>query len=155
MPAADWADARAAMLLDPDVINLNCGSFGPTPRPVFERVTRLRQRLAAEPMDFLLRELPPLLWAARERLASFVRGDPRRLVFTQNVTASINLVASSLKLSSPGEVLLSDHEYGAMHWCWERAARRLGLTLRTFALPTTAEDPGAIVEAAVKAMNPR
>ena len=67
MPAADWAAARAAMLLDPDVINLNTGSFGPTPRPVFERVTELRQQLAAEPMDFLVRKLPPLLWAARTR----------------------------------------------------------------------------------------
>jgi isopenicillin-N epimerase len=158
MPAAvdaanpDWADARAAMLLDPDVINLNCGSFGPTPRPVFERATQLRHRLAAEPMDFLLRELPPLLWAARERLASFVGGEAKRLVFTQNVTASINVVASSLRLSAPGEILLSDHEYGAMHWCWQRAARRLGLTLRTFELPTMAEDPAIIVEAAAAAM---
>jgi isopenicillin-N epimerase len=92
MPDADWA-ARAAMLLDADVINLNCGSFGPTPRPVFDRVTELRRQLAAEPMDFLLRRLPPLLWQARERLAEFLRGDPKRLIFTPNVTASINLVA--------------------------------------------------------------
>ena len=35
----DWSAARAAMMLAPDVVNLNSGSFGPTPRPVFERVT--------------------------------------------------------------------------------------------------------------------
>jgi isopenicillin-N epimerase len=155
MPAADWSAARAAMLLDPAVANLNTGSFGPTPRPVFERVTRLRVRQAEEPMDFLLRQLPDLLWRARERLAAFLGGDSRRLIFTANVTTGINLVASSLPLASPGEVLLTDHEYGAMHWCWERAARRLGLTLRTFALPTTTEDPAAIVTAAVAAMTPR
>jgi isopenicillin-N epimerase len=154
MPAADWAAARAAMLLDPAVINLNCGSFGPTPRPVFERVTRLREQLAAEPMDFLLRKLPPLLWAARTHLADFLNAEVKRLVFTQNVTASVNLVASSLRLSSPGAILLTDHEYGAMHWCWQRAARRLGLTLRTFPLPTNAEDPAAIVETAAAAMSP-
>ncbi len=34
------------MLLDPAVVNLNTGSFGPLPRVVFEEVTRLRQRLA-------------------------------------------------------------------------------------------------------------
>ena len=152
MPAAEWGAARAAMLLDPDVINLNCGSFGPTPRSVFERVTHLRRRLAAEPMDFLLRQLPPLLWTARERLAAFLNGDPKRLIFTQNVTASVNGVASSLRLAAPGEILLTDHEYGAMHWTWQRAARRLGLTLRTFPLPTMAEDPAVIVEAAAAAM---
>lgn len=154
-PAAttDWPAARAAMMLDPEVTNLNCGSFGPTARAVFDRATELRARQAAEPMDFLLRQLPPLLWEARSRLASFLGGDARRLMFTQNVTASVNLVASSLRLASPGEILLTDHEYGAMHWCWQRAARRLGLTLRTFALPTDAEDPALVVEAAAAAMN--
>jgi isopenicillin-N epimerase len=41
-----------------------------------------------------------------------------------------------------------------MHWCWDRAARRQGLTLRTFPLPTRTEGPGAIVEAACAAMTP-
>jgi isopenicillin-N epimerase len=157
MPAADlsWPAARARMLLGPDVANLNTGSFGPLPRCVFERVTELRRRLAEEPMDFLLRQVPPLLWEARERLARFLGGDARRLVFTANVSASINLIASSLCLPSPGEVLLTDHEYGAMHWCWERAARRQALTVRTFPLPALAEHPGEIVEAACAAMTPR
>ena len=98
-------------------------------------------------MDFLLRQQPPLLWEARERLARFLGGDPCRLFFTANVTAAVNLVASGLRLASPGEILLTDHEYGAMHWCWERIAQRRGLTLRTFGLPTMANDPGEIIEA--------
>ena len=155
MPDSFWTAARERMLLDPTAINLNTGSFGPLPRPVFERVTDLRRRLAEEPMDFLVRGAPPLLWAARERLASFLHADPRRLVFTANVTAAVNLVASSLSLAAPGEILLTDHEYGAMHWCWERAAQRLGLTIRTFPLPTMATAPAEIVAAAVAAMTER
>jgi isopenicillin-N epimerase len=143
------------MLLDPAVTNLNTGSFGPLPRPVFERVTELRRLLAAGPMDFLLRQAPPLLWEARRRLADFVGGDPKRLVFTANVTAAVNLVASSLRLAAPGEILLTDHEYGAMHWCWERAAGRQGLTLRTFPLPVLPASPQEIVDAAVAAMTER
>jgi isopenicillin-N epimerase len=143
------------MLLDPTVINLNTGSFGPLPLPVFERVTHLRQRLAAEPMDFLLRQLPPLLWEARERLADYLQGDPTRLVFTANVSVAINIIAAGLRLSTPGEILLTDHEYGAMHWCWERAAQRQGLTLRTFPLPILASEPGEIVEALARAITPR
>jgi isopenicillin-N epimerase len=150
-----WRAARAQMLLDPDVVNLNTGSFGPLPRIVFERVTALRRRLAEEPMDFFLRGAPPLLWEARCRLAEFLKADPRRLVFTVNVTASVNIVASSLNLAAPGEILLTDHEYGAMQWCWERAAQHLGLSIRTFPLPVLAADPGEIVEAAVAAMTER
>src|SRR5215831_7889038 len=150
-----WSDARARVLLDPTVANLNTGSFGPLPHCVFERVTALRHRLAEEPMDFLIRQAPPLLWEARERLAAFLGGDPRRLVFTANVTASVNIVAAALRLAAPGEVLLTDHEYGAMHWCWERAAQRLGLTVRTFPLPILAADPAEIVAAAEAALTPR
>jgi isopenicillin-N epimerase len=151
----DWQSARAAMLLDPTVANLNTGSFGPWPRIVFDRVTQLRERLAAEPMDFLIRQLPPRLWEARRRLAEFVGADPRRLIFTANVTAAINVVAAGLQLAAPGEILLTDHEYGAMHWCWERAAQRQGLTVRTFPLPVTTEDPQEIVAAFGQAMNER
>jgi isopenicillin-N epimerase len=151
MPVADWSDARARMILDPCVTNLNTGSFGPLPRLVFEEVTRLRRRLAEEPMDFLLRQGPPLLWRARQRLAELLGGDPCRLAFMANVTAAINTVAAGLRLSAPGEILLTDHEYGAMHWCWERAAQRQGLILRTFALPTMAQSADEIVEAACAA----
>ncbi len=151
----DWAAARAAMHLDPAVAMLNTGSFGPLPKPVFDRVTDLRRQLAAGPTDFFVRRLPPLLWHARERLAGFLGTAPHRLVFTANVSAAINLVASGLRLASPGEVLLTDHEYGAMHWCWERACQRQGLTLRTFPLPTLPRDPGEVVAAAVRALSPR
>src|SRR6516165_8169473 len=153
--AAFWSDARARMMLEPSVVNLNTGSFGPLSQPVFERVTELRRRLAEEPMDFYLRQLPPLLWRARERLAGFLHVDPRRLMFTANVSVSINIVANSLRLAAPGEILITDHEYGSMHWCWERAAQRQGLTLRTFALPIMAEDPGEIVEAFCRAATER
>jgi isopenicillin-N epimerase len=151
----DHAQARSAILLDPNVANLNTGSFGPLPKVVFERVTQLRRRLAEEPMDFLLREMPAHLWHARETLADYLHADARRLIFTANVTASVNLIASSLTLAAPGEILLTDHEYGAMHWCWERAAQRLGLTLRTFPVPILARDPHEIVDAACAAMSPR
>lgn len=155
MNTVNWSDARAQMMLDPEVINLNTGSFGPLSRVVFERVSALRRRLAEEPMDFFIRRTPPLLWEARERLAQFLGGEPRRLCFTANVSSAINVVANGLRLATPGEVLLTDHEYGAMHWCWERAAQRQGLTLKTFPLPTMAREPGEIVEAVRAAITPK
>ena len=148
----DWTAARASVPLDPTVCMLNTGSYGPTPTPVFDRVTELRRRLAAGPTDFFTRQMPPLLWDARVRTAQFLGTTPERLVFTGNVSMAINLVASGLRLNVPGEILLTDHEYGAMQWCWERAAQRQGLTIRTYPLPTMAKDPSEIIGAAVKAM---
>ncbi len=146
---------RNQMMLDPTVINLNTGSFGPLSRPVFDAVTALRQRLAAEPMDFFIRQAPPLLAEARARLANFLHADSTRLVFTVNTTSAINTVAAGLVLPAPGEILMTDHEYGAMQWTWERAAHRQGLTVRTFPLPRLPNDPAEIVAAAAQAMTPR
>lgn len=140
------------MMLAPDTAYLNAGACGPLPRCVFDRVTAMRRHLAEEPMDFLLRAVPGLLWAARARLAGFLGGDPRRLIFTTNTTMAINLVASSLALAAPGEILLTDHEYVTMRWCWERAAARLGLTVRTFAVPALPLDGGELLAAATRAM---
>jgi|SRR5579883_583156 len=153
--APDWSAARQKIILDPTVTMLNTGSFGPLPEPVFARATELRRHLAAGPTDFFVRQAPPLLWEARERTAAFLGTVPQRLVFTTNVSAAINLVASGLRLAAPGEILMSDHEYGAMIWCWQRVGQRQGLTIRTFELPTLATDPAEIVQAAVKAMTPR
>ncbi|HVL12317.1 MAG TPA: aminotransferase class V-fold PLP-dependent enzyme [Gemmata sp.] len=150
-----WAAARGKMILDPTVTMLNTGSFGPLPRPVFDRATELRLRLAAGPTDFFVRQVPPLLWEARERAAAFLGCRPERLVFTANVSAAINLVASGLRLASPGEILMTDHEYGAMVWCWQRVGQRQALGVRTFRLPTMTDDPGEIVDAMVKAITPR
>lgn len=152
---SDWGNTRGLMLLDSRVAYLNAGSIGPLPRAVFDRVTGFRQELAAEPVDFLLRRVPPLLWAARERLAGYLGGDPRQLVLTTNVTGAVNLVASGLSLASPGEILLTDHEYQPMRTCWERAAQRQGLTVTTLRLPREPADPEEIVEAAAAAMGPR
>ena len=132
----DWAAARADVWHDPTVAMLNTGSFGPLPKPVFDHVTELRRRLAAGPTDFLVRQVPPLLWQARQRLAAFLGTEPHRLVFTANVSAAINLVASGLTYPADGDILLTDHEYLAMRWVWERVAKRTGLALRTFPLPT-------------------
>jgi isopenicillin-N epimerase len=106
-------------------------------------------------MDFLLRQAPPLLWQARERLAEFLGAAPERLVFTQNVTTAINIVAASLRLSAPGDILMCDREYGSMQWAWERAARRQGLTVRFIHLPLMPADAGEIVEAYRAAITPR
>ncbi|MFT7837821.1 aminotransferase class V-fold PLP-dependent enzyme [Saccharothrix sp. BKS2] len=155
MPEIDWALVRGRVLLDPTAAHLNAGSGGPLPRPVFDRVSGFRAHLAAAPMDFLLREVPPLLWTARERLARFLGGDPHRLVLTTNATAAVNLVASSLRLAAPGEILLTDQEYAPMRWCWERAAARQGLTVRTVALPERPTGPGDLVDVVTAAMGPR
>src|SRR5215211_2002493 len=55
-------------LLDPDVIFLNHGSYGATPKPVFEAYQNWQLRLEHQPVLFLGRELPTLMREARTAL---------------------------------------------------------------------------------------
>ena len=148
----NWTIARQLVPLDPTVTMLNTGSFGPTPTPVLAYAAKVREELAAGPTNYYMRTLPPLLWQAREATAAFLGTTPERLVFTSNVSVAINFVAHGLRLNAPGEILMTDHEYGAMVWCWQRAGQRHRLNVKTFALP---RDPDEIVEAATRAMTPK
>jgi isopenicillin-N epimerase len=154
MSRVDPQGARDRMLLPPSVVYLNAGSFGPLPCMVSDAVAELRRRLAENPADFMLRHVPSLLWSAREDLAGFVGCAPERLLFTASVSAATSVVASSLPLAAPGEILLSDQEYLTMRWCWDRVAERSGLSIRLFPLPEMPSDPEEIVASAVRAMGP-
>jgi isopenicillin-N epimerase len=143
---ASWSEARDEMMLKPDAVYLNAGSFGPLPRPVFERACELRRRSAVDPTDFMLRDLPRLLWRARERLGEFIGASPERLMFSHSVSAAVGLVANSISVPSPGEILLTDREYPTMSRCWERAAQRLGLSIRVIRLPDDPSDHARLLD---------
>src|SRR5689334_4365035 len=93
-------DYRSHWQLRPGTIYLNHGSFGPPPLPVRADRAHWQARLDAQPMDFFVREYEPAWHAARARLAQFVHCDPADLVFVENSTAGMNVVASSCKLQA-------------------------------------------------------
>jgi len=55
-------------LLDPEVVFLNHGSFGATPRPVFEAYQAWQRRVETQPVSFLATELFDHLKHARQAL---------------------------------------------------------------------------------------
>ena len=104
---------RDHFLIDPDVTFLNHGSFGATPRPVFEVYQEWQRRLEYQPVDFMTNQLQPALTAARQRLARYVGSGDDDLFFVPNATFGVNIAARSLDLGPDDEVLTSDQEYGA------------------------------------------
>ena len=115
-------------LLDPSVTFLNHGSFGATPRPVFEEYQRWQLELERQPVEFLGRRFNGLMAESRTVLGEYLGTHADNLVYTQNVTISMNIVARSLDLGVGDEVLASDHEYGAMDRTWRFLAKEHGFT---------------------------
>jgi isopenicillin-N epimerase len=121
-----WKELQTEWDLREGTIYLNHGSFGPPPRKVQKVRDDWSHLLDSQPMDFFWRKFEPALLEARSQLAKFVGTTEPNLVCVDNATYGMNVVAQSIQLSAEDEVLLTNHEYGAVHRVWERACRRAG-----------------------------
>jgi len=117
---------RSAWSIQDDVTYLNHGSFGPAPLVVQECREDWSRRLQRQPMDFFLREMELALDEAIASLAKFVGAEPRDMVFVDNATVAMNVVAENIELKSGDEVLLNDHEYGAVFRIWRQKCEQVG-----------------------------
>ena len=142
----DWEPYRALIPRRPGQINLNAGTLSPTPRPVWDATTQLREEMAIDGTRFFWDALPPLLEASRRRLGAFLGVGTERLLLLPNVTFAMNLAIAALPLREGDEVVLADACYGAMRMALERRAAAAGALLKTVALPLDATDPDQIVE---------
>lgn len=146
---------RNHWLLDPDITFLNHGSFGATPVAVLARQDEYRTRMEREPVRFLVRELEPLLDAARESLAAFVGADAAGIAFVANATAGVNAVVRSLDLDKHDQLLVTTHEYNASRNALEYAAQLAGAQVRVVEVPFPIASPEAIVERVIDAVTQR
>lgn len=150
-----WAHWKDQWELRPDTIYLNHGSFGPPPRPVRQARQHWQDRLDTQPIDFFLRQYEPAWRQARQRLADFVGTSDGNLIFVDNATMAMNIVADSFPLAAGDEVLLTDHEYGAVQRIWQRACQRQGARVSTVTLPLPCRDRAELVQAVAEAMTER
>ena len=146
MEESDWAALRAQYLNAPDEFYLNTGSWGVTPRPVFDSyVTRLRQ-LELNPTrgrGSLHKELRK----SRERFGSFLNVPPEDVAFLPNVTAAINVIVNGLRWEAEDEILTTDQEYGAILNCLHNASVQSGVKIVKAKIPVPPESPEVILDA--------
>lgn len=126
---------RSHWHLAPGVTYLNHGSFGLSPQSVKAERRRWLELVEADPMDFFVRQQEPELAKMRAKLGELLGATAADLALVENATVAMNAVAASVKLQPGDEVLLDDHEYGAVKRIWQRACERSGAVLREVELP--------------------
>lgn len=137
---------KSKFLLDPDVIFLNHGSFGATPRPVFDVYLDWQRKLEKQPVLFLGRELQGYLEQARISLGHYLNTNPNNLVYIPNATFGINIIARSLDLGQGDEILITNHEYGACQRVWRFICKKTGASLIKQAISLPVKDDDDIVD---------
>ena len=152
--------------LEPDLVFLNHGSFGATPRVVLEEQARLRAELEANPVRFIHREMEAPLDESRRRLAALIGADPEGLAFVPNATCGVNTALAALTgqcpfdATEPGEVqvgpgdevLILDPEYNATANATRFAAERVGASVRVVPVPFPLADAAEITSRVLDAI---
>ncbi|WP_055485731.1 aminotransferase class V-fold PLP-dependent enzyme [Streptomyces sp. WMMB 322] len=138
----DGRPAAGAWSLDPAMKHLNHGSFGAVPLVAQERQNALRAEMDRSPVVWFP-ALPQRVAATRAELAGFLGVAPDELALVPNASAGASTVYAGLPRRRGGEILVTDHGYGAVTMGAERLARRWGGTVRTARVPLDADEEQA------------
>ena len=141
-----WTEIASNWNVRPDTTYLNHGSFGLPPICVTQTRSEWIERLNSNPMDFFDRKQEELINGTLTQLAEFVGTRRENIVFVDNATYGMNVVADSFPLESGDEILLNDHEYGAVHRIWNRACERVGANVVCATLPARIESREQVVD---------
>jgi isopenicillin-N epimerase len=142
-------------LLDPNVVFLNHGSYGATPKPVFEAYQNWQLRLERQPVLFLGREFNSIILESRQALGQYLNADADDLAYIPNATHGVNIIAHSLRLQPGDEVLTTDHEYGACDYTWEFICSKAGARYIHQPIPLPVQSDAEIVEQFWLGVSPR
>ena len=155
MSISSVATLRDQFLLDKSVTFLNHGSFGACPIPVFEEYQRWQLELERQPVEFIGRRFDGLMAEARAGIAKFLNTDAANLVYVQNATSGLNVIARSFPLEQGDEILTTDHEYGALDMTWEWMCGKSGAKYIKQAIPAPVTTHADFVEIFWSGVTPR
>ena len=108
-----------------------------------------------EPVDFLVRKMPPLVDESRDALARLIGADPADVVFVQNATAGVNSVIRSLEFRPGDEILVTAHDYNACRNVIRYVAQRTGAVVVQADLPLPINSPRQVIDAILERVTPR
>ncbi len=152
---ADWERWRVEWSIPDGVTYLNHGSFGPSPKVVQQARQQCSDRLESQPMDFFVRQMEKALDDACRQLGQFLGADGNDLIFVDNATTGMNIVADNVDLQPDDEVLVGDHEYSAVLRLWRRACNRRRARLVTSKIPCPIADGQELVDGLFGAVTER
>ncbi|MGI5142494.1 aminotransferase class V-fold PLP-dependent enzyme [Streptomyces sp. CA-106110] len=139
---ADGRPAAEAWSLDPALKHLNHGSFGAVPLVAQARQQELRAEMERSPVVWFPAQ-PQRIAETRSELAAFLGVSADDLALVPNASAGASVVFAGLERRRGGEIVVTDHGYGAVTMGAERLARRWGGRVRTARVPLDVDEEQA------------
>ena len=121
-----FSKLKKSFMLDPEIIHLNHGSFGATPKPIFDSLISWQKKLEYNPTKHLGLDIFTQLDISRDYLAQYINCHKDDVVFFPNPSTALNTVIRSLPLKKDDEILTTNHEYGALDKTWNFICKKTG-----------------------------
>lgn len=165
--AAHGADPRATrvarglapaedFLFAPELVYLQTGSLGPTPRPVMERTIAAWKELELNPSFYGYGAQEHAMDdVVRAGAARFLGCRTEEIVVTRCTTEGMNVLAQGLTFAAGDRILTTDQEHPGGRHCWDYVAKRYGVAIDVVPIPPGENDAQAIVDRFAKAITPR
>jgi selenocysteine lyase/cysteine desulfurase len=111
----DWGSVRSQFALDPGRIHLTSFLLATHPRLVRDAIAAHRQRLDANPVEYLHGPGDVLSAATREAAGRFLGAPASEVALTDSTTMGLGLLYTRLALSPDDEVVTTEHDFYATH----------------------------------------
>lgn len=148
-PDRYWAALREQFLIPDDVVFLNPGTAGSSPRPVIDAMVAGLED--TEGMMMAGSEQYPL-WGYgpwdefREPLANLVGAHKEQIALLRNATEANNYIVAGLDLKAGDEIITTNEEHGSLEQPLQLRAKRSGVVIRHVELPRPAITAAEILE---------
>src|SRR5688572_25856833 len=138
---------RNEYMLAPELIYLNTGSLGPTPRSVLDEVLKAWADLEMNPVGKVYGgTVNKLAEKTRDAVASLIGCVPDDVLLTRSTTNAMTIAGLGVELSRGDRVLTTDVEHEGGNAVWKHLEKRRGVGIDRVVIAPEDHDVKAIVE---------
>ncbi len=130
-----WAEIRQSYTVDRNMINLNNGHVGPSPRIVQDALRQYLEYSDMGPYTTMINTLERQIEPVRRHLAKVAGCDPEEMAITRNASESLENAQYGIDLKPGDEVLTTNQDYGRMIETFRQRERREGIVLKQISFP--------------------
>lgn len=131
--------------LNPNIVHLNHGSFGGTPKYILDIQKHCIDQLESEPVEFSVRKWYPIYHENKKALAEFVGTDEHNLYLVPNTTIGINHILHNQKESNR-QWFTTNHAYGACIHAFHKIGEAKGNEIIKVQIPFPLKSEDEILE---------
>lgn len=125
-----WREVQNAFSINRNLINLDNGNVSPSPKNVTEAMIRQIWRTQDAPGLMLWEFQEPQLETVLTKLARSFGCEPGEIALVRNTTEALHAVLLGVPLREGDEILMTTHDYWAMHDVIDARAKRERISVK-------------------------